>query len=243
MGNGEREGAGGHLDALVMVIGDDLLGAKVWAYSLQQLGLETCLAELNNEGMALFQSEMPDLVLVDSHAPNPELQAIFHQLREASPAPVIAILGQSDEQMVLDVYRAGVDDCLVRPVSLAILLAKVQVWLRRGREKPSLTLEAVQVGDFCLDPRRRRLTLPGGSQWKLTYLEARLMHTLLAHPGHIVETDSLVESIWGRYGHGDSSLLKNLVYRLRQKVEPRPSQPRYILTEPNVGYRLSVTGG
>ena len=113
---------------------------------------------------------------------------------------------------------------------------------RRAQVLPNAALETVQVGEFRLDPDRRLLCTPDGQVVKLTNLETRLLYLLMNHPAWTLETDYLVDRVWGHFGEGDSILLKNLVYRLRRKIEPNPSQPCYLLTEGSLGYRFRPEG-
>jgi DNA-binding winged helix-turn-helix (wHTH) protein len=107
---------------------------------------------------------------------------------------------------------------------------------------PSAALDALQVAGFRLDLDRKQVSTPEGAIVKLTNLESRLLYLLMGHPGWVMETDYLIDRVWGHFGEGDSALLKNVVYRLRRKIEPDPGQPRYLLTESSLGYKFQAAG-
>ena len=226
--------------AKIMVVSDDPEIAAVWAFTLQQAGLATCLAHMTDEAVQRWAEELPDLVVVDSHAWQNEDIEVCRALRKESIIPILLFTSQNDEYYLLEAYKAGLDEVVAQPVSPRLFTAKVRAWLRHVQEVPSAGMEDLQVGELRLDPDHRLLWNGDGSAVRLTHLEARLLYQLMSHPGRIFETPALVERVWGRYGEGDSALLKNLVYRLRRKLEPDPYQPVYLLTEGNLGYRFSA---
>lgn len=145
-----------------------------------------------------------------------------------------------NEAHILEVYQAGVDECIVKPVSPSLFLAKVGAWLRRSWTIPAEAMEDLQVGDVRLEPARREVAIATGSAVKLTNLEFRLLHLLMTHRGQVLEPDVIIDRVWGYAGSGDSAALKNVVYRLRRKIEPDPSRPRYIQTVAGEGYTFQA---
>jgi len=143
-----------------------------------------------------------------------------------------------NESHILKAYQAGVDECVAKPVSPALFLAKVKVWLRHSWTIPAEGLEFMQISDLYLDTHGRKVIRGAGEGIKLTNLEFRFLYLLMNNPGRILETEYIVERVWGYYGDGDSNLLKNLVYRLRRKIEPDHNSPRYIHSEPGIGYKF-----
>ena len=224
--------------AKIMVISDDLEIARVWAYSLEQSGWQISLGEMGDSALHVWNETLPDLVVVDSHAWQMEDIEFCRRLRAETIIPILLFTSQNDEYYLLEGYKAGIDEVVAQPVSPRLFMAKVRAWLRRAQTIPSAVLEEVQSGAFRLDEGRRLLMMPGGHTVHLTHLEARLLYVLMSRPNRTLETADLVERVWGHYGQGDSALLKNLVYRLRRKIEPDPAQPRYLLTEGNQGYRF-----
>jgi len=228
------------IKAKVMIISDDHETSRVWAFCANLAGADVTSLDFSENVMQVWADETPDVIVVESiYRKNDELD-LCQRLHQETPAPIILLTSGDDEIQIYQAYKAGVDECLPPPVSPRLFLMKIRSWLRRTQVVPSAALDEVQLGPFRLDPSRRLLFFHGKSSLKLTNLEARLLYTLMSHQGRILDTDYLVERVWGHYGNGDSALLKNLVYRLRRKIEPDPSQPCYLLTEANLGYRFMV---
>lgn len=103
---------------------------------------------------------------------------------------------------------------------------------------PAESLDIVHAGGLHLDPTRRLVINENKETFKLTNLEFRLLHLLMLHPGWVFRTEDIIQKVWGYYGNGDSNLLKNVVYRLRRKIDPDPGNPRYIHTEAGLGYKF-----
>ena len=224
--------------AHVLIVSDDLDLARVWVYLLDQHGLRASLLELGMEALEHWADTTPDMIIIDNRTWQMENIEFCRKLRDETVGPILMFISQNDESLLLDAYEAGVDECVPQPVSPRLFMVKIQAWLRRIKMVPSTLLEDRQAGDFCLDENRRLLFLPDGTPMRLTHLEARLLYLLMNTPNEVLETPGLVQRIWGFYGQGDEALLKNLVYRLRRKIEPNPTQPRYLLTEGGMGYRF-----
>jgi two-component system, OmpR family, KDP operon response regulator KdpE len=229
------------VNATVLVISDQTETARVWAFTLKQMGLEVCLAGFSERTLQLWADEYPDLIVLEVYDTKAEVFDFCHRLRDEAAVPILFLTSRNDEAFILEAYKAGADECVPHPVSPRLFMAKIQAWLRRSLVVPSATLDVLQVGGFLLDPDRKAVMIPTGSLVKLTNLESRLLYLLMSHQGWILETDYLVERIWGHFGEGDSVLLKNVVYRLRRKIEPDPSNPRYLLTESSIGYKFQVS--
>lgn len=230
------------LKATVFLVSDDLESARIWAYGLEQAGLEVCQAGFSDKTLQVWSSEYPDLIILEDNNARKDVFAFCRQIRAEAAVPILMLTSLNQESLLMAAYQAGADDCIPPPVSPRLFLAKVKAWLRRAQVLPNAALDEICAGDFRLDPDRRRLITPNGEMVKLTNLETRLLFLLMNHPAWILETDYLVDRVWGHFGDGDSILLKNLVYRLRRKIEPNPSQPCYLLTESNLGYRFRPEG-
>lgn len=124
----------------------------------------------------------------------------------------------------------------MKSIGPPLFLAKARAWLRRSWTISAETLNSVQMDDLCLNPARREVVTASGSTAKLTNLEFRLLYFLMSHRGQVLESDLIVDRVWGYDGGGESALLKSLVYRLRRKIEDEPDHPRYIHTVTGVGY-------
>lgn len=227
---------------LVLLISNESDAAAVWAFTLKQAGYEVCLAGFSDKTLQVWPAEGPDLVLMEDYKIEARVFEFCRRLRAEAAVPVLLLTSHNDENYLLEAYRVGVDECIPQPVSPRLFLAKVKAWLNRSMAAPSIALEELRAGGFALDPKNRQVSTPCGAVHKLTNLETRLLHLLMNHPDWVLETDYLIERVWNNFGNGDNVLLKNLIYRLRRKLEPNPSEPRYLLTEANLGYKFTTNG-
>jgi len=214
----------------VFVACDQRDTAPVWGYILRQQGLIVILETSREKAIDRWSAEMPELVVIDIDAAHQDRMELYRKFREVSVAPVLLFLPTHHETQILDAYAAGVDDVVVKPISPAIFLAKIMAWVRRSWTVPIAGLSLVKAGSHRLDPARRCVTNPDGMEIKLTNLEFRLLLLLMSRPAHVFSADDIVESIWGGYGNGDQVLLKNVVYRLRKKIEEDPGHPLLLQT-------------
>lgn len=224
------------MNAKVLLVSDELETGEIWAYALVQQGIEVVLAGSAEEALDRWAEESFDLIIIDIHAPQLGGIDVCRQLRAEAINPVLLFTPSRSEAHILEAYEAGVDECITKPISPPLFLAKVRAWLRRSWTIPAGSLDSLQVGDLRLDPARREAVTATGSAVKLSNLEFRLLHLLMNHQGRALEPDAIIDCVWGYTGGGDSALLKNLVYRLRRKLEPDPCQPRYIQTVAGEGY-------
>jgi len=222
--------------ARVMVVSDDPEVASIWAFCLDQSHLSVITCGMTREAIGVKNEFLPDLVVVDSHSYEEEDIAFCKLFRKETVMPLLLFTSQNDEYYLLKAYDVGVDDVVAQPVSLRLFMAKVRAWLRRAQNIPPSVLDELRLGDFVLNNTRRLVTLPSGKQERLTHLEGRLLYLLMSHPGRSFESSVLVERVWGHPGVGEKTLLKNLVYRLRQKIEDEPSHPKFVLTDGPNGY-------
>lgn len=227
-----------HPQAHIMVISDDQEISRVWGFFLEQSGLKVSLAEMDKQAHKVRLEAMPDIVVVDSHTWQGEDIEFCRILRQETVIPLLLFTSQNDEYYLLDAYQAGVDEVVAQPISPRLFMAKIRAWLRHIQHVPSAVLDNLHVGGFILNEEHRVLQLLDKRMLRLTYLEARLLYVLMCHPDQIIDTENLVERVWGHYGQGENILVKNLVYRLRRKIEPNPSHPRYLITEGTLGYRF-----
>lgn len=228
------------INTRVMIVCDDPDTCQIWAYCLRQRGIEVIASGSAEVVLKQWAEQIPDLVVIDVNTPGLDGIALCQRLREVTITPILLFTPRNNESHLLEAYRAGVDECVAKPVSPALFLAKVKVWLRRSWMVPAETLEVVQISDFYLDPYARQLIRGKGKAIRLTNLEFRLLYLLMKNPGRILETEYIVERVWGYHGEGSSHLLKNLVYRLRRKIEPDQNDTLYIHTEPGIGYRFQL---
>jgi two-component system, OmpR family, response regulator len=219
----------------IFVVCDQKDTAPVWGYILGQRGLNVILETSFEKAVDRWSAEITDLVVIDVDTPHQDRIELYRRFRAVSVAPILLFLPAYHETQILEAYAEGVDEVVIKPISPAIFLAKIMAWMRRSWTVAVDGLSLVKAGKYRLDPARRSLINPEGRETKLTNLEFRLLHQLMSRPGHVFPAEDLVESIWGGYGNGDQVVLKNVVYRLRKKIEADPSRP-YLLQTGLGGY-------
>lgn len=235
------EESSGKVEATIFIVSDELEVAAIWGYTLSQRGINMLHAMLTDEVIDYVSRAAPDLVVIDLHSSKEhEALELLRLLRAEITVPLLFFVPRMDEALVLEGYRCGADECAANPLSPPLFLAKVCAWLRRSHVIPAEALDVIEVDQMRFDPARRQLSDGLGGVISLTNLESRLLYLLMSNQGRTLETEYIVARVWGHYGNGDSILLKNAIYRLRRKLEPNPTQPRFIHTEPGIGYRFQV---
>jgi DNA-binding response OmpR family regulator len=223
----------------ILIVDDDLDLSGLVAYALRQAGYLTIEAGDGVAALEAFGLEQPDLVILDLQLPRLGGREVCRRIREHSSTPIMMLTVQGSEEDEVAGLDMGADDYLTKPFSPRALLARVRALLRRaGDERPA----PLQVGDFALDLELQSVGLRGGPPLRLTRLEMRLLQLLLVNAGHPLPVERLLSHVWGSRGGGDRQLVKQLVHRLRQKIELDASQPRYLLTVAGVGYALQAKG-
>jgi DNA-binding response OmpR family regulator len=220
----------------VLVVDDDPELRPLIGYALRQAGLLAVEAASGEEGLALLRAEQPDLVILDLNLPGIDGLEVCRRMREAGDrTPVLMLTVRSAEEAQVEGLELGADDYLTKPFSPRTLLARVRALLRRaGMER-----EAREVaGDLELDEELRAVRIGTRPKVRLTMLEFRLLQLLLANADTTVPAERLLRHVWGQRSHSDRQHLKQLVHRLRHKIEDDPAQPRRLCTDAGIGYRL-----
>ena len=227
----------------VLVVDDDVELLRLIAFALRQAGYLVLEAQDGPSGAADFERERPDLVVLDVNLPRLNGFEVLKRIRAVSAStPVMMLTVRSAEEDQVRGLDLGADDYLSKPFSPRTLLARVRALLRRaGVEKPA----PLASGDLALDLETQSVRVRGGQPVRLTNLEARLLQLMLANGGHTLPLERLTSHVWGYRGMGDRQLLKQLVNRLRRKIEADPAEPRYLVTVSGLGYALhsSPEGG
>lgn len=224
----------------ILVVDDDLELCGLIGFALRQSGYLIVEAGDGPAALTAFDREQPDLVILDVNLPGMSGFDVCRRIRAESLTPILLLTVRSSEEDQVQGLDLGADDYLTKPFSPRTLLARVRALLRRaGIERPS----PLNAGDLALDVERQTVTIAGGTPTRLTNREFRLLQYLLANSGHTVPTDRLTTHIWGYQGIGDRQLLKQLVHRLRQKIEHDPAEPHYLITISGVGYMLQAQRG
>jgi len=220
----------------VLIVCNEASTAPVWGYMIREKKLRAVIETAPENAPQRCKEEEPALAILDLQLSPAKIVDVCRKLRSICENPMLLFLPSYDENLILEYYDAGVDDCVVKPISPVVFYAKVKAWLRHSKRLPVDTMLELQVGDICLDPSQNLLTLEDGKQIRLTELEVRFLNLLMSHPDQVFDADSIVNQVWGLYGEQDATLIKHVVYRLRRKLEDDPSHPRWIQTWHGKGY-------
>jgi len=208
----------------------------VMSLALQRAGLAVTMGDNLERALRVWPERPADLILwALGGAPLADVRRI----RLETTVPVILIASRVDEELHYELLEAGADLVVPRPFSARLLIAQARALLRRVGGIPLSQLPTMRLADMTLDPATRTVQVAGYPPRRLTHLEFRLLYTLMAHRDQVLPTETIVEQVWGYSGEGDRDLVRGLVRRLRTKVEPDPSNPRYIITVSGLGYSLS----
>jgi DNA-binding response OmpR family regulator len=220
----------------VLLVSNDQETGGIWVYALGQIGLAATLALSAAHALGTWPHDSFDLVVIDVCGPDLDALALIRSLRAEAVNPILLFTPNRDEAHALDAYQAGVDECIVKPVSPSLFLAKLRAWLRRSWTVPAQALDCLELGALRLDPGRQEVSRAGGPAVRLTNLEFRVLYLLMSQQGRVLPADLIVDRVWGYAGGGDSVQLKNVVYRLRRKIEPDAGHPSYLQTVGREGY-------
>jgi two-component system KDP operon response regulator KdpE len=180
----------------------------------------------------------PDLLLLDMDWPNAGGLTAIKRIRACSPVPIIVLSTQTVESQILAALEAGADDYVSKPFSAAELIACVRATLQRSQRGPEPP-RWLHLGDVTIDLQRRDARRNGATV-HLSGLEYRILGCLSRQVGRIVRAEDLLREVWGAEGSSDTRDLRACIRALRQKLEPNASQPRFVVTELGVGYRLRL---
>ncbi|MGH2592971.1 MAG: response regulator transcription factor [Anaerolineae bacterium] len=223
----------------ILAVDDDRELLNLISFALRQNGYLVIEASNGSEALSAFEREQPDLVILDVNLPGLSGFDICKRIREQADTPIMMLTVRSGEEDEVKGLDLGADDYLTKPFSPRTLLARVRALLRRVEgERPAPSLSA---GELTLDVERQTVSVGGGLPVRLTNLEFRLLQYLVANAGHTLPFDRLTNHIWGYRGVGDRQLLKQLVHRLRQKIERNPAEPQVVVTIAGIGYMLQAT--
>jgi DNA-binding response OmpR family regulator len=220
----------------VLVVDDDRVLADVISFMLRKEGYAVIQAHDGAAGLERWIEEKPDLIILDVNMPKIGGFEVCRKIRAQSDTPILMLTVRGEEEDILDGFELGVDDYMVKPFNPRQLVARVKAILRRsGGILPQTDL---QVGSLHLLPGKRELVInPGGKPIPLTPLENRLLEYLMINSGQVLTFEMIIDHVWGPAA-ADRDMLRQLVHRLRHKIESDPSQPAYIQTVPGLGYGL-----
>ncbi len=223
----------------ILIIDDDPTFLRLVDKVLTNQGYEVFKASNGQEALRLFFDEKPVLVLLDVVMPGMDGWQTCQRIREISDVPIMMITGeQKSEEGIVRGLDHGADEYLLKPVGTKELVARVRAILRRAELPSSADVKKeITYGDAFLTVNvAERKVLVNGERVRLTPTEFKLFAVLLENAGRILSHRQLLESVWGWEYIDDIDHVRIYAWHLRQKIEPNPAQPRYIMTEPGVGY-------
>jgi len=222
----------------ILVVDDESAMRRTLQINLQARGFDVFLAASGEEALAVAAARLPDVVVLDLGLPGISGLDVIAGLRGWTAVPIIVVSARDNESSKVLALDAGADDYVTKPFGMEELLARLRAGLRRsngdGEETP-----IVETSTFSLDLADRRLVVEG-SDVRLTPTEWRLLEVLVRRHGRLVTQSELLAQVWGPGYEGQTNYLRVYVGNLRRKLEPVPSQPRHLRTEPGIGYRFVV---
>jgi two-component system KDP operon response regulator KdpE len=222
----------------VLIVDDEPETLKYVGANLKARGYEIVTAADGTEALKRSEEDVFDLVLLDITMPGPDGFAVCQALRRTSTVPIIMLSARGQEKDKVRALDLGADDYITKPFGIEELLARIRSSLRRSQQDPT-TSGPLVVGDLAINFAERRVTR-AGAEVKLTPTEYELLVQLARSAGKVLSHTALLQRVWGpEYGE-ESDYLWAYVRRLRRKIEADPDHPRYLLTEPGVGYRFSA---
>jgi DNA-binding response OmpR family regulator len=223
----------------ILLVDDEDSVQKLLAYPLERDGFRVLQARDGEEALARFASEDVDLVVLDLMLPKLDGLEVCRRLRAASEVPIIMLTARDDELDKVVGLELGADDYITKPFSIREFRSRVRALLRRA----SVTRvnggqrDVISSHGLTIDLGRRAVEIDGRSV-QLTYVEFELLRTLAGHPGRVYSRRMLLESLWGAADYREPRTIDVHVRHLREKLEPDPAEPEYILTVRGVGYRF-----
>jgi DNA-binding response OmpR family regulator len=219
----------------VLVVDDDRVLADVVAFTLRREGYEVVNAYDGLSAISCWKEHNPDLIVLDVNLPKMDGFAVCQQIRQETNTPIIMLTVRGEEDDIILGLELGADDYIPKPFSPRQLVARARAVLRRS----GLTsvAETRKVGNLSFNSSLREVCIGQNDPVSLTPLESRLLDYMIVNAGQVLKTETIIDHIWGPLG-GDRDMLRQLIHRLRSKVEPDPSNPSFIQTIPGLGYGI-----
>jgi two-component system KDP operon response regulator KdpE len=221
--------------ARVLVVDDEPQIRRALGINLRARGYDVDLAESGEQGLDLAARHHPDVVVLDLGLPGMDGVEVIQGLRGWSRVPVIVLSVRDAEAAKVAALDAGADDFVTKPFGMDELLARLRAALRRAT--PAEEEAVVETPDFTIDLAAKRVTRDG-EEVRLTPTEWHLVEVLVRNHGKLVAQRQLLQEVWGPQYHDETNYLRVFMAQVRRKLEPEPSQPRYFITEPGMGYRF-----
>jgi two-component system KDP operon response regulator KdpE len=221
----------------VLIIEDDEKIRNVLRTVLELEQYRVIEAENGERGIVELKSHRPDIVVLDLGLPDCDGVDLIRNARKWSSVPIVVLSARAQEEQKVNALEAGADDYVTKPFGTRELLVRIRVALRHGLQPPGEE-PTFKIGQWEVDIAKRRITNGGGAELHLTPLEYRLLEILSKHAGMVVTHRQLLQQVWGPGSIEQTHYLRGYIKQLRDKLEPDPTRPQFLLTETGVGYRL-----
>ena len=222
----------------ILIVDDEPQIARVLKTTLSSHGYATRTASDGDDAVHVIKEWPPDLVITDLRMPNMDGIQLCRHLRTKSQVPIIVLSVRGEERTKVEALDAGADDYVTKPFSTNELLARVRAALRRASTVPQSDSQTIEVGDFRIDLLAHSVHV-GDQEVKLTPKEFDVLAYLARHHGKVVTHRGLLAAVWGDTSTEQPEYLRVVIGHLRKKLEPDESAPRYLITEPWIGYRFN----
>jgi two-component system KDP operon response regulator KdpE len=225
--------------ARVLLVDDEVSIQRAVGPLLRSRGYDVEIAGTGAEALNLVADRAPDLIVLDLGLPDVEGTEVCHRIREHLKVPIIVLSARGAEADKVNALDLGADDYVTKPFGPEELLARIRVALRRVMSDDAAESGMLRAGDLTIDYDRRRV-LRGQSEIRLTPKELDLLTLLVRNHDRVLTHRAVLKAIWGANAVEQPEHLWTLVAQLRRKIEPDPGNPRYLLSEPWVGYRFAT---
>ena len=223
---------------VILVVDDEPRMIQFIRMNLELEGYRVTQASNGLEALQKVRDELPELVVLDVMMPELDGFETLRMLREISSVPVIVLTVKADEDDKVKGLGLGADDYVTKPFSPRELAQRVKAVLRRTETPAPVEKAILKIDDYLQIDFNRRIVIAGGKEVKLRPTEYRLLYHLVNNPGWVMTHEQLLSKVWGYEYREEAQYLRLYVTYLRQKIEPDPAHPRYILTERGAGYRF-----
>jgi two-component system KDP operon response regulator KdpE len=221
----------------VVVIDDEVALCRALRINLTARDYEVCTAHDGTSGLATVARERPDVVILDLGLPDMDGAEVIAGLRGWTSTPIIVLYAREQEAAKVAALDAGADDYVTKPFGMDELIARVRAAVRRNTAHADAPV--VSTDDFTVDLAAKVVTRDGANV-RLTPTEWQLLEVLVRNQGRLVSQRQLLQDVWGPSYENETNYLRVYVAQLRRKLEPDPARPRYLLTEPGMGYRFAA---
>jgi two-component system KDP operon response regulator KdpE len=222
----------------ILIVDDEPQIGRVMRTGLSTHGFDVRVAADGEAGLDLFNDWRPALVITDLSMPNIGGLEFCRRLRLITEVPIIVLSVRGEEATKVEALDAGADDYVTKPFGMDELLARIRAALRRTSARATDGSALIEIGDFKVDPEKHK-TAVKGREIHLTPKEFELLLFMVRHPATVLTHHKLLGAVWGGNYTEQTEYLRVFIGQLRKKVEPDPANPKYILTEPWIGYRFN----